>query len=344
MNYKYSIIIPTLDEENFITKCIESLFSKNQSIFSCEIIIIDGKSKDGTLEKIKILQKKYPNIFIYINEKQITPCALNIGIKASQGKYIIRLDAHAEYCDGYIDKTINFLENSDKNIMNVGGIIKTHSSKKNLISDTIALVLSSKFGVGNSFFRTSNSEKRIFVETVPFGGFKKEIFEIVGLFNEDEPRNEDLELNDRIIKAGYKIVLIPELESIYYSRSTFKSFFYQAFDNGFIVTRKIGTRKIFHKDRHFIPMLFNIFLITLISFYFIADDTYIFKFFLSILFLYIFLNLIFSTINTYNNKNLFYLISMPLVYFVLHFSYGLGSIFGLFTAIKLKLKKGIMPQ
>ena len=59
------------------------------------------------------------------NYKKITPSALNIGVNASKGKYIIRLDAHAEYCKNYIDNTIRYLDQSDSKVLNIGGYIVT---------------------------------------------------------------------------------------------------------------------------------------------------------------------------------------------------------------------------
>ena len=54
----YSVIIPTLNEELYIENCIQSL-TKNKLFGLCEILIIDGGSKDKTIDIIKSLQTKY---------------------------------------------------------------------------------------------------------------------------------------------------------------------------------------------------------------------------------------------------------------------------------------------
>ena len=92
----YSVIIPTLNEEFYIENCIQSL-TKNKLFDLCEILIIDGGSKDKTLDIIKSLQIKYNNIFLLKNKKKINPAALNISKKFAKGKFIIKLDAHAKY-------------------------------------------------------------------------------------------------------------------------------------------------------------------------------------------------------------------------------------------------------
>ena len=268
------------------------------------------------------------------NYKKITPSALNIGVNASKGKYIIRLDAHAEYCKNYIDKTIHYLDQSDSNVLNIGGYIVTKSKKNNILADTISRVLSSVFGVGNSHFRTQKPIKPLYVDTVPFGGFKKDAFLKLGLFDENEPRNEDLEFNNRIRNAGYKIVLQPELWSIYYSRNDIKSFLNQAFDNGYIVTKNINSGKIFHNIRHFVPLFFSIFIVAVVFINTFFDEN-VLKYYLNfILIIYILLNTSFSIINSIASNKISLLITMPFIYFLLHFVYGLGSISGLIKTLK----------
>ena len=132
------------------------------------------------------------NKFIFKYLSLLIPTALNIGIRESSGKYIVRLDAHAIYYTGYVNKCIEVLENSGEEVANVGGVIETKPSGKSLFAKTIAYVLSSKLGGGNSTFRVSVPSTSHFVETVPFGCYRREVFEEVGFFNESEHRNEDI--------------------------------------------------------------------------------------------------------------------------------------------------------
>ena len=330
----YSILIPTLNEEHYIKDCILSLVEQNDLISNCEILIIDGGSKDKTIEIVEHLKIKYKNIHILHNSKKITPCALNIGINASKGKYIIRLDAHAEYCRNYVDKTINYLDKSDNKVLNIGGYIETKNKKNSLLAVSISRVLSSIFGVGNSRFRTQKPTKPIYVDTVPFGGFKKEAFLKLGLFDETEPRNEDLEFNNRIRNAGYKIMMQPDLSSVYYSRNDLKSFLNQAFDNGYIVTKNIIRGKIFHNVRHYVPLVFSIFIITTTIINLFFKDTALQGYLNFVLIIYISLSLLFSIINSITSSRVLLLAIMPFMYFILHFVYGLGSIRGLISSFK----------
>ena len=184
---KASILIPVLNEEGFIKNCIDSIISRTEDISNMEIIIIDGGSHDGTIDIVEELIKEYSFIKLLHNKKKITPVALNIGIKEAVGKYIIRLDAHAIYEEGYIQNSIAALERKPNIVTNVGGPIYTKSSNASVFASSISLCLSSTFGVGNSKFRTEIPDEPVFVETVPFGCFRIEIFDEIGLFYENEP-------------------------------------------------------------------------------------------------------------------------------------------------------------
>ena len=340
-NVKASILVPVLNEGDFIKNCLLSIISKTKNISEMEVLVIDGGSEDQTLNIVKDLIKQYPFIKLLHNPKKITPSALNIGIENAKGKYIIRLDAHAEYSENYIENSISALENSDERIVNVGGPINTETNSSGLFAKAVSLCLSSIFGVGNSKFRTNVPIKPIFVETVPFGCFRKEIFDELGHFNEEEPRNEDLEFNRRIINSGKRILLDPKIRSTYFSRSNFKSLILQQFDNGKIVTNKFRGRESFHNLRHFIPLFFSLYLIflfvvNLVSTGFLTSPNEGFLIYFLPLIFYFLLSIFFSFSISLKIKRLTLFLPLIFSFLLIHLSYGIGSVFGLFEYKKRK--------
>ena len=336
--FKASIIIPVLNEENFIEDCIESIFGNTDDIEEMEVIIIDGGSKDKTVEIIKNISSRYKNVILLHNPKKITPISLNLAINESSGEFIIRLDAHALYSKNYVNKCIQVLENSGDDIGNVGGFIETKPSKFSIFSKAVSLCLSNVFGVGMSKFRISKPAEKEFVDTVPFGCFRRSLFDEIGFFNEEEPRNEDLEFNQRILNANKKIILDPDIHSTYFSRSTLNKLFLQQFDNGKIVTNKFRGKESFHKFRHFVPFLFFTYLLSIPFFSLIESfynsETNFLSFYLFPGFLYLILNVSFSFFIALRNKNLLLFPIIMFVFFIIHFSYGLGSFFGIFKIEK----------
>jgi len=348
-NLLASIIIPVLNEEDFIVNCINSIISKTENIEEMEVIVIDGGSEDRTLDLVKSLMEEHNFIKLLHNNKKITPSALNIGIKASLGKFIVRLDAHAEYEDGYIKNSIEALSNSGDDVVNVGGPIKTETNFNSLFSQAISLCLSHVFGVGNSKFRTQIPQEPVFVETVPFGCFRREIFNEIGLFNEDEPRNEDLEFNKRILNSGKKILLDPRIKSTYFARSDLNSLVSQQFDNGKIVTNKYRGKDSFHKLRHFIPFLFTMYIASLFPFQLLVvnylDTSLPLMAIYSLpLIMYFCANIFFSTSIVIKGKDGKLFLPLFFGFLLIHLSYGFGSLFGFLNLRKKESFKEFMNK
>ena len=225
---KVSIIIPAFNEEEFIYDTIKSLLQTDYPAELLEIIVVDGKSSDRTIQLVQQLsQKEKVKITFLTNHRRITPVALNIGLRHAAGELIVRADAHTIYPPRYIDKLIYWKEKLKAD--NVGGVFIHTALKNTKVNHAITSVLSSKFGVGNSKYRLLRSGKAIEVDTVPFGIWDRKLFEKIGTFNEALERNQDIEFNKRILASGGKIYLVPEIHLKYYPRSTWKEFIKYSF-------------------------------------------------------------------------------------------------------------------
>ena len=326
-----SIVIPVYNEEKFIEGLINSLLKQDYDKEKIEIIFVDGNSSDKTVE---IINKKLANeklqYRVMSNPKKITPKSVNMGIKEAQNDIIIRIDAHSEYPINYITKCVYYINNTDAD--NVGCICKPGSKTK--IGKAIANVVSSKFGVGNSSFRTGAQSG--YVDTVPFGTFRKELFDKIGYFNEELPRSEDNEFNYRIRKNGGKVYLFNDTEIIYYPRDTIYKLMKMGFQNGewatytgYIIPRTMGIR-------HFIPLLFVLGLIvgTIITALHLKVLTIAF---FSVLSIYFIIDLLF-TLKSVMTDGIEQLICF-IIYPLFHISYGIGSIFGIFKILKKVVEK-----
>lgn len=323
-----SVVMPVYNEEKYIEKCVDSLLLQDYPQNQMEWIFVDGCSKDRTVDLLEEYQQKYPALIkMHNNPHKIVPYAMNIGIEASKGKYIVRLDAHADYATDYISKCVYYLENTDAE--NVGGVAETKAN--GFMGGAIAKMLSSKFGVGNSQFRTNG--KSGYVDTVPFGAFKREVFSKYGGYDERLVRNQDNEMNYRIRKNGGKIYLSSDIHLSYYCRDSIKGISAMARKNGMwnIITMKLcpGSMGI----RHFIPLLFvvSIFALTLIG-----TVHPIFWMILGVeLGLYLLLDIVFSAKLAANCKEFFALI---ILFPIFHVTYGFGSIIGIMKLFSREFK------
>ncbi len=257
MNCFVSVICPVYNEEKYIGACIESIVKQDFPKEELEILFIDGMSTDKTREIIADYQKKYTFIRLLDNPKKIVPCAMNIGIKAAKGEIIIRLDGHALYPDDYFSQIVMWHKKL-ANAWNVGGVCETKVVNSTPVSEAIAKVMSDKFGVGNSTFRTGANEEYLQVDTVPFGAYKSFVFEKIGLYNERLVRCQDIELNKRVTHSGGTIYMVPSIHCTYIPRDNYRAFVKNRYLTGYWV---IKTCFITHTlknlgIRHFVPMGF----------------------------------------------------------------------------------------
>lgn len=325
---KVSVVMPLYNEERYISNCIDSLLQQDYPKENMEWIFVDGCSTDNTVKILEDYKKKFPDlIHIYSNENKTVPYAMNIGIANATGKYIVRLDAHADYSNNYISRCVHYLDKTDAD--NVGGVAETKS--KGFVGNAIAMMLSSKFGVGNSQFRTNGSSG--YVDTVPFGAFRKEVFERLGGYDERLTRNQDNEMNYRIRKNGGKIYLSEEIRFSYYCRDSIKGISDMAIKNGMwnVITMKLcpGSMGI----RHFIPFVFLMSLVFLIPLSFVNC---IFRLgLISEVVLYGVLDIIFSVKASHEKR---YVPLVLILFPIFHLTYGFGSLKGIFRLFDRKFR------
>lgn len=319
-----SVICPIYNEEKYIEKCINSILEQDYPKDDLEVLFVDGMSKDKTRDIIKVFSLEYPFIKLLDNPDKYVPQAMNKGIKESKGEIVIRIDAHSSYPYNYVSYLVENLINLDAD--NVGVVAKTDVLNKTPKSIAIREVLSNKFGVGNSHFRTG-TDKIMEVDTVPFGCYRKDIFDKYGMYDERLIRNQDIELNKRMKKNGAKVYLLPGPFCTYYARETYKPFIRNNYQNGLwnILVLKYTNDFASLSLRHFIPLFFLLSLVvpTLLS---LLWSPLIYISIMSIL-LYTAL-VVFISVKSYfkSGVNPFYMIA---TFFLLHLSYGMGSLVGL---------------
>jgi len=329
---KISVIIPTFNEEKYIAACLDSILESDYAHEKIEIFIVDGMSKDSTREIVQEYHDQYPFIKLIENEQRHTPVGMNLGIEASRGEFVFILSAHASYGIEYFTKLVESIESLAGDC--VGGVLLTDVKNTNSKSSSIKEVLMHKFGVGNSLFRTGCNNVTE-VDTVAFGCYRKSAFDKYGLFDEKLIRNQDIELNKRIVNGGGKIYLIPDVQCTYFSRETFIPLAKNQYQNGFwnmltsYYTKTLSSLSL----RHFIPLLFVLSLLLPLLLSLVFQK----MLWVAVISLVSYLSLvIIISFRLKNSSNsIMYLI---LSFLTLHFSYGLGSFIGIFSVFKKMIK------
>lgn len=328
-----SVIVPVYNEEKYISRCLTSIISQNYPEGELEVICVDGMSTDKTRQIIRNFSDQHHNIRLLENPDRIVSYALNTGIKASSGEVIIRIDAHCIYPVNYVSTLAEKL--ADLNADNVGGVWNTLPACNSIICQAIAVASSSAFGVGNSLHKTGASEI-VQTDTVPFGCFRRDLFDRIGYFDTDLIRNQDDEFNARIIKNGGTIFLIPEVVIDYYARENLAKMSKMYYQYGLfkpLVNKKIGAPATV---RQLVPPLFVSGIIggTILSIVFPV----VLPVFIAALVLYMLISVIASLEEAFKHRSALLFFLLPPVFFLIHLSYGWGYLTGLVKFFIMKNK------
>ncbi len=324
-----SIVLPVRNEEKFIPAVLAAIVNQDYPADRIELIVADGFSDDNTVRIIHDFAKAHSHLRIHIikNEDRIVPTGLNKAIVKSKGEYIVRMDAHATYPVDYLSRLFSGL--IDHQAQNIGAVIKTVPARDTPKGNGIAYAMGHPVGVGNSYFRVGSQEPRE-VDTVPFGFFRREVFNEIGLFDEDLVRNQDDEFNGRMRKHGMKIVLLPDVKVTYYARDSFKKLYRMFFQYGLfkpLVVKKLGELPTY---RQLIPPAFVLGLIggALLSILF----KWAFMLFAGVLSLYL-LSLFMVAFKGSRDLGLKAFPHLVWAFIIMHISYGLGYLKGLFAIL-----------
>ncbi len=321
MSFIVSIICPIRNEEQYIADCLQALIEQTFSLSNMEILVVDGMSDDRTREIVLGFAQKHTNISLIENPERIVPYGLNYGVKHAQGKYILRMDGHAKPAPNYVEMCVAALERNGTDC--VGGPIITIEETDT--GKAVSAAMSSRFGVGNSRFRTSIKEACL-VDTLAFPAYRREVFEKYGMFDTELIRCQDDEFNFRIRKLGGKILLTPEIKSWYYPRSGFSKLWRQYFGYGFFKVRVFQKNTWMMQARHFAPLsLVSILLLALCLMPVIPEAIVVF----CTIFALHATAAVFAAMTISRRNREVSIWKLLLSFYILHYSYGLGFFWGL---------------
>jgi glycosyltransferase involved in cell wall biosynthesis len=328
-----SVIVPCLNEEGTINQLLEAVYNQSYPLDEIEIIIADGLSTDHTREVIHNFQQNHPNLIIKIidNTKRIIPSGLNRAIETAQGKFIVRMDAHSIPDKDYIKKCINGLENNMGD--NIGGIWNIQPGANTWIAKSIAVSASHPLGVGDARYRIGGTAQE--VDTVPFGAFRRELVDKVGMFDETLLTNEDYEFNVRIRQSGGKVWMDPSIHSIYFARSRLRELAQQYWRYGYWKAQMLRRYPKTLRWRQLIPPLFIFTLFSLV----LLSPVNIFArwMFATIVLLYTSIMVVVGITMSIKNKEIFMTLGVPLAIASIHFSFGTALLWGLIVKPPVKV-------
>jgi glycosyltransferase involved in cell wall biosynthesis len=317
-----SVVMPVRNEGGFIQRSLGAVLSQDYPADRMEVIVCDGMSSDATRELVAAIARQHANVRLLDNPGKTAPKALNIGKQFCRGDIIARVDGHCVIAADYIRRCVDHLQRGG--IDGVGGPI--HTIGQTPTARVIASAMSSKFGVGGSAFRVGNTGARV-VDTIAFPVYTRAIMERAGLYDEQLVRNQDDEYNYRLRKLGAKLLLAPDVRSDYYSRGSLRKLARQYFQYGFWKVRVLQKHPLQMRARQFAPLLLVLLLLGLA----VASLFSSLAGWLLVALVLAYLAVIaMGSLVTARREHGWHVCLLPAAFVILHLSYGLGFLVGLF--------------
>jgi succinoglycan biosynthesis protein ExoA len=317
-----TVIMPIRNEVDFIERSLGAILTQDYPHSRMEVLISDGMSTDSTRVVIQDLAAKHADVSLKIidNPGRIVPTGFNLALKQRKGEIVVRVDGHTIIAPDYVSECVSALERTGAD--NVGGRMNAISQTK--FGKAVALATSTPFGVGGARFHYSEDEE--WVDTVYLGAWRSKVFNELGGFDEEFLRNQDDEFNYRLRAHKGKILLSPRIKSEYYPRSSPKALWRQYYQYGFYKVRVMQKHTLQMQPRHFAPILLIAGLVVTSFLAILMPSTWFL--FAGLAGLYIVANLVASAV-TASRSQRSYILVLPLVFAILHFSYGSGFAAGL---------------
>jgi glycosyltransferase involved in cell wall biosynthesis len=316
-----TVIMPVRNEADFVERSIGSVLRQDYPADRMEVLVADGMSDDGTREAVARLRAGDARLRLLDNPGRIVPTGMNVALERARGDIVVRVDGHCEIAVDYVSTCVRLLTQGRAEC--VGGPIQTIGTTYTACA--IAAAMSSAFGVGGSAFRT-RMDSEMLSDTVPFPAYTRSVIERIGPYDEELVRNQDDEFNYRLRALGGRVLLSPEIRSRYFARGTVRSLWKQYFQYGYWKVRVVQKHSRQVQLRQFVPLCFVLALV-LCGAYAVFSD--VGKALLAVIAgAYVVANVA-ASIATARRAGWRYLALLPVVYSVLHVSYGLGFAKGL---------------
>lgn len=244
-----SIVVPIRNEEATIERLTRSLLEQDYPRDRYEILMADGGSSDRTRELLAGVDPG-ARVVVLDNPGRTAPAALNVAISKAKGEIITRVDGHSYVAPDYLSRIVAVMEETGESV--VGGPVQMHADTP--FRRALVEALYSRIAVGAVPYRTLKT--RAYVESLQTGSFRKAVLDAVGPFDESLAVVEDLDMNTRIRKAGYRLLLDPSIRFWYLPRPTLGALWRQIYAVGLVKARILRKHHDIFKWKYVGPTVF----------------------------------------------------------------------------------------
>ena len=266
-NARISVVIATLNEQDFVAALLESIDLQTLGRESIEILVVDGLSDDDTSGEIRRWADRRDwalrsagcgfapqTVTLLSNPQRKTPAAFNIGVEAARSEFVVIVGAHSVLDTEFLERTVEALVEGTADV--VGGVMTVAAHDQRHAG--LAVAQTSILATGGADYRHAPPEPRS-VDTVPFPGFRKRLWEDIGGFDEELLRNQDDDFVLRARQNGARILLHPDIRFTYFVRPSLAKLWKQYFQYGEYRIHTIYKRRGLHSLRPLAPLALILF-------------------------------------------------------------------------------------
>lgn len=242
--------MPIRNEATHIDAALDAIDAQTYPRDRVEIIVVDGGSVDETLARVEARAARDGRIRLLGGPGVNTPAAMNVGVEAARGEVIAKVDGHGTTNPEFLTVAVHALASSDE-LACVGGRIVPEA--RTTVEQAIGYARFSMLGVGAGVYTLADRPQ--LTETVQCGVYRRGALEQVGGFDAALPFGEDEEVNHRIRRAGWRILMDPRMRFTYRVRPSLTALFRQYFRYGRARVAVIRKHPDFFRLKHAVPAL-----------------------------------------------------------------------------------------
>ena len=335
-----SLCVVAYNEEQFLPNLLNDLEKQTYPHNLTEIVLIDSNSSDKTKDiMLRFAQtaSSFYSVQVLDNPQRVQAAGWNVAISNARGEVIIRIDAHTHIPPEFTSKNMALQEKGE---YVTGGVRPCLIDNPDPWKNTLLEVENSMFG--SSISKGRKNTKSCYVKSMFHAAYRREVFEKAGQFNTKLLRTEDNEMHYRIRKAGYKFYCNPDIVSYQYARSNFQKMVKQKYGNGYWIGVTLGICPGCISLFHLVPLAFvlGIVLTTVLAMF---SHWYLAAIMWSMYALFVVAGTVCTIVNKKSNRWTFL---MPALFFIMHCSYGIGTLMGLIKMpfVRKDLKLPNIPQ
>lgn len=250
-----SVIVPCRNEVAHLPAFLAGVLGQQLPAgHALEVLVADGDSDDGSRALLDGMQARDARLRVLDNPQRIVSTGLNRAIAAAAGEVVVRMDVHTEYAPDYVAQCVRALQETGATC--VGGPWRPEGAS------AIALAFQSRFGSGGAASRRVDHTGE--VDTVYLGAWRRDELRRLGGFDETLVRNQDDELNLRIVRGGGRVWQSAAIRSRYTPRPSFAALFRQFWQYGYWKVPVIRKHRLPASPRHLAPFGFLLVLAALV--------------------------------------------------------------------------------